>query len=108
MTGLEFPNASSYTEVPADSYTSNVNVARTNETAISTDATVESGTAYSAVAIGTAAAGNLDVILTLDSGGGMVQMPNTGGISLALISSIAILVLAVGAIGPYALRRRTA
>ena len=40
MTGLEFPNASPYAEVSADSYTSNVNVAGTNETAISTDATV--------------------------------------------------------------------
>ncbi|MGB3632454.1 MAG: LPXTG cell wall anchor domain-containing protein [Rubrobacteraceae bacterium] len=38
----------------------------------------------------------------------MTEMPDTGGISPALISSIAVLALAVGATGLYALRRRTA
>lgn len=108
VTGLEFPNASPYAEVPAGSYTLNINAAGTDQTAISADATIDSGTTYSAFAVGTAAAGNLDVILTVDSVGGMSQMPDTGGISPVVISSVALLALAVGVTGLYALRRRTA
>ena len=106
VTGLEFPNASPYAEVPAGSYTLNINAAGTDQTAISADATVESGTTYSAFAVGTAAAGNLDVILTMDSVGGMAQMPDTGGVSPAVLGGAA-LAIAAGLTGLYALRRRT-
>lgn len=108
VTGLEYPNASPYAEVPAGSYTINVNAAGTDQTLISADAAVESGVNYSAFAVGTAAAGNLDIILAVDSVGGMSQMPDTGGVSPALISGIAVLALSVGVVGLYALRRRTA
>lgn len=105
--GLEFPNASPYAEVPAGSYTINVNAAGTEDTLISADAAVESGTNYSAFAVGTAAAGNLEIIIAVDSVGGMTEMPDTGGISPALISGVAVLALSVGVIGLYALRRQT-
>lgn len=108
VTGLEYPNASPYAEVPADTYTLNINAAGTDQTAISADATVESGTTYSAFAVGTAAAGDLDVILTVDSVGGTTEMPDTGGISPALIAGIASLALAAGVTGLYAVRRRSA
>lgn len=105
--GLSFPNASSYAEVPAGSYTINVNAAGTNQTLISADATVESGANYSAFAIGTAAAGSLDIILAVDSVGGMTQMPDTGGVSPAAVLGGAALAIAAGLTGLYALRRRT-
>lgn len=108
VTGLEYPNASPYAEVPAGSYTLNINAAGTDQTAISADAAVEAGTTYSAFAVGTAAAGNLDVILTVDSVGGMTEMPDTGGISPVLISGIAASALAAGVFGLYAMRRRSA
>lgn len=106
--GLEFPNASPYAEVPAGSYTINVNAAGTDDTLISADAAVESGVTYSAFAVGTAAAGDLDVIVTVDSVGGMAEMPDTGGISPALIFGAAALALATGVAGLYVLRRQTA
>lgn len=107
VTGLEFPNASPYAEVPADSYTLNVNAAGTDQTLISADADVEAGNIYSAFAVGTAAAESLDVILTVDSSG-MTEMPDTGGPSPAWIVGVGTLALAVGVTGLYALRRRSA
>ncbi|HLL38807.1 MAG TPA: DUF4397 domain-containing protein [Rubrobacteraceae bacterium] len=81
VSGLQFPNASPYAQVPAGTYTLNVNAAGTNTTAISVpNATVASGGVYSAFAVGTAAAGNLDVILAQDSAG-TEPLPDTGGIS---------------------------
>ncbi|MDQ3913506.1 MAG: DUF4397 domain-containing protein [Actinomycetota bacterium] len=62
--GLQFPNASPYAQVPAGTYTLNVNAAGTNTRAISVpNATVASGGVYSAFAVGTASAGTLNVIL---------------------------------------------
>jgi Domain of unknown function (DUF4397) len=82
VSGLQFPNASPYAQVPAGTYTLNVNAAGTNTTAISVpNATVASGGVYSAFAVGTASAGNLDVILVQDSAGKTEPLPDTGGIS---------------------------
>lgn len=105
--GLSLPNASPYAEVPAGSYMINVNAAGTDQTLISADATVEPGANYSAFAVGTAAAGSLDIILAVDSVGGMSQMPDTGGISPAAILGGTALAIAAGLIGLYTLRRRT-
>lgn len=106
--GLTFPNASDYAEVPAGSYTINVNAAGTDQTLISADAAVESGVNYSAFAVGTAAAESLGIIVAVDSAGGMTEMPDTGGVSPVLITGAAALALAVGLTGLYAIRRRTA
>jgi LPXTG-motif cell wall-anchored protein len=95
VSGLEFPNASPYAEVPAGTYTLNVNAAGTDQTAIQVpDATVESGGVYSAFAVGTAAAGNLDVILTADSAATGDALPHTGGGSSLLAPLGAATVLA--------------
>jgi hypothetical protein len=81
VSGLQFPNASPYAQVPAGTYNLNVNAAGTDTTAISVpNATVASGGVYSAFAVGTAAAGNLDVILAQDNAG-TEPLPDTGGIS---------------------------
>lgn len=108
--GLEFPNASPYAEVPAGSYTINVNAAGTDTTAISADASVAAGATYSAFAVGTAEAGNLSVILTQDAVGGMTEMPDTGGLSPAALYAIAgafaLAALATG--GIFAVKRSRA
>jgi hypothetical protein len=84
--GLTYPDASPYAEVPAGTYTLDVNAAGTNQTAITVpDATLESDTVYTAFAVGTAAADNLEVILATDSVNGMTTMPDTGGIPPAFI-----------------------
>lgn len=106
VSGLEYPNASPYAEVPAGTYTINVNAAGTEETAISVpDVAVESGVTYSAFTVGTAAAGDLDVILTEDSAGGAgSDLPETGGLSTAAFADTAAALLAAGAL--LALRGR--
>lgn len=95
--GLEFPNASPYAEVPADTYTLNVNAAGTEEAAITVpDVPVEAGVTYSAFAVGTAEAGDLEVILAEDSG----PLPATGGPSLSPIVTTfgAVALLAAGSL----------
>jgi len=107
VTGLEYPNASPYAEVPAGTYTINVNAAGTDQTAISVpDVAVESGVTYSAFAVGTAAAGNLDVILTEDSAGAGTgsDLPQTGGIPVTVFAGLAAALVAGGAL--LALRSR--
>lgn len=106
ITGLEFPNASDYAEVPAGTYTLNVNAAGTDQTLITADATVEAGTNYSVFAIGSAEAGNLSLLPVVDSA---MMMPDTGGSVLPgrLAAISAALALGVAAAGLYALRRRT-
>ena len=108
VSGLQFPNASPYAQVPAGTYNLNVNAAGTTTTAISVpNATVAAGGVYSAFAVGTAAAGNLDVILAQDSAGSE-PLPDTGGISpLWLTAGLATLgVILFGSVagGGYALR----
>jgi hypothetical protein len=107
--GLQFPNASPYAQVPAGSYTVNVNAAGTNTTAISVPNTVvASGGVYSAFAVGTASAGNLDVILVQDSVG-TEPLPSTGGISplwlAAGLATMAMVLYASVKGGTYAVRR---
>lgn len=61
VSGLQFPNASPSAQVPPGTYRLDVNVAGTNKTATSVpNATVASGEAYSAFAVGTASAGTLE------------------------------------------------
>src|SRR5215213_2853266 len=105
---LRVVHASPYAQVPAGTYTLNVNAAGTNTTAISVpNATVASGGVYSAFAVGTASAGSLQVILVQDNAGAEA-LPSTGGISpgwfgagLAILGAMLSASLGVGA---YALR----
>ena len=109
--GLQFPNASPYAEVPAGTYTLNVNAAGTDTTAISVpNATVSSGGIYSGFAVGTAAAGNLDVIVVQDNAG--TPLPSTGGISpawsAAALATAGVALSAVLGTGVFAVRRHRA
>jgi hypothetical protein len=108
--GLEFPNASPYAEVPAGDYTINVNAAGTDDTLLSAAASPAAGGVYSAFAIGSAEAGNLDLLVVQDSVGGMAEMPDTGGVSpvdlAALAGAFALVAIATG--GLFAVRRSRA
>jgi hypothetical protein len=109
VSGLQFPNASPYAQVPAGTYALNVNAAGTNTTAITVpNATVEAGGVYSAFAVGTASAGTLNVILVQDTAA-TETLASTGGVSPAWIAATLAtmgVVLSVGVAGSvYALRR---
>lgn len=106
VSGLEFPSASPYAEVPAGSYVLNVNAAGTDQTAITTEATVADGGIYTAFAVGTAAAGDLGVLIAQDNASGV--MPDTGGTSPALLVGAAAGLFLATAAAAYAVRRRLA
>ena len=68
VAGLTFPEASPYAQVPAGTYTLDVNAAGTNQTALTVpDATLASGGVYSAFAVGTVFADSLNVLLVQDN-----------------------------------------
>lgn len=68
VSGLAFPEATPYAEVPADTYTLDVNAAGTNQTVLTVpDATLASGGVYSAFAVGTVYADSLQVLLVQDN-----------------------------------------
>jgi hypothetical protein len=70
VSGLTFPDASAYAEVPAGTYTLDVNAAGTKKTALTVpDATLASGGVYSAFAVGTVFADSLNVLLVQDNAG---------------------------------------
>jgi hypothetical protein len=109
VSGLQFPNASPYAQVPAGTYTLNVNAAGTDTTAISVpNAAVASGGVYSAFAVGAASAGNLNVILVRDNAG-TEPLPSTGGISplwlAAGLATMGVMLYASVKGGAYAVRR---
>src|ERR687895_135556 len=71
VSGLAFPEATSYGEVPAGTYTLDVNAAGTKKTALTVpDATLASGGVYSAFAVGTVFADSLNVLLVQDNAAG--------------------------------------
>ena len=71
VSGLTFPEASPYAEVPAGTYTLDVNAAATSKTALTVpDATLASGGVYSAFAVGTVFADSLNVLLVQDDAAG--------------------------------------
>src|ERR687897_666016 len=68
VAGLAFPEATPYAEVPAGTYTLDVNAAGTNQTVLTVpDAALASGGIYSAFAVGTVYADSLDVLLVQDN-----------------------------------------
>jgi Domain of unknown function (DUF4397) len=123
--GLTFPEASPYAEVPAGSYTLDVNAAGTNKTALTVpDATLASGGVYSAFAVGTVFADSLNVLLVQDNAGGgasasataspsasataaVQKLPDSGGVVGTWVALTAALALIGCGIGAIALVRRS-
>ncbi len=127
VSGLTFPEASPYAEVPAGTYTLDVNAAGTSKTALTVpDATLASGGVYSAFAVGTVFADSLNVLLVQDNAGAgasasatasasaaattptasasasapVEELPDSGGVGtgVALPAAMALMVCGIGAI----------
>jgi Domain of unknown function (DUF4397) len=85
--GLTFPEASPYAEVPAGSYTLDVNAAGTKKTALTVpEAKLASGGVYSAFAVGTVFADSLNVLLVQDNAGGSASASATSSASASASS----------------------
>jgi hypothetical protein len=88
VSGLAFPEASPYAEVPAGSYTLDVNAAGTKKTALTVpDATLASGGVYSAFAVGTVFADSLNVLLVQDNADTSASASATASASAAASST---------------------
>jgi LPXTG-motif cell wall-anchored protein len=104
--GLAFPDATPYAEVPAGTYTLDVNPAGTGDAVLTVpDAAFADGGVYSAFAVGTVYADSLQVLLVQDNAAGGASasasatasasasasaepLPDTGGSSLALPAAL--------------------
>jgi Domain of unknown function (DUF4397) len=130
VTDLAFPEDTPYAEVPAGTYTLDVNAAGTDQTVLTVpDAALASGGVYSAFAVGTVYADSLDVLLVQDnaSTGASASatasasasasasaasapadsLPHTGG-SAWLPSTVAIVLACSGVVALVLVRRVTA
>jgi hypothetical protein len=88
VAGITFPEASPYAEVPAGTYTLDVNAAGTNKTALTVpDANLASGGVYSAFAVGTVFADSLNVLLVQDNAGTSASASATASASAAASST---------------------
>lgn len=119
--GLTFPDATPYAEVPAGTYTLDVNPAGTNDTVLTVpDVALADGGVYSAFAVGTVFADSLQVLLVQDNAGGSAasasasapasasasasasataeHLPDTGGTSLALPAALTLMGCGIGAL----------
>lgn len=114
---LGFPNASSYAEVPAGTYTLEAELSESGEDAfVVSDAPLSGGTVYSAFAVGEAERGELEVVLVGDKGvkGGQQitapasPMPETGGPSLMLLASSGIALIGLAGFCAAYLKRTPA
>jgi hypothetical protein len=128
-TDLAFPDDTPYAEVPAGTYTLDVNAAGTDQTVLTVpDAALASGGVYSAFAVGTVYADSLDVLLVQDNAGTGAtasatasasasgsasgsapsdSLPHTGG-SAWLPSTAAIVLACSGVVALVLVRRATA
>jgi hypothetical protein len=87
VSGLTFPEASPYAEVPAGTYTLDVNAAGTNKTALTVPAAkLASGGVYSAFAVGTVFADSLNVLLVQDNAGTSASASATASASASASS----------------------
>jgi hypothetical protein len=87
VSGLTFPEASPYADVPAGTYTLDVNAAGTKRTALTVpDATLASGGVYSAFAVGTTFADSLNVLLVQDNASGSASAGATASASASASS----------------------
>src|SRR5215217_5261216 len=90
VSGLRFPDASPYAEVPAGTYTLDVNAAGTKKTALTVPgATLASGGVYSAFAVGTVYADSLNVLLVQDNAGTSASSASATASASAAASSTA-------------------
>ena len=88
VSSLTIPDASPYAEVPAGTYTLDVNAAGTNDTVLTVpDAALASGGVYSAFAIGTVYADSLDVLLVQDNAGSAATASASAGASTSASAS---------------------
>jgi hypothetical protein len=88
VAGLTFPEASAYAEVPAGTYTLDVNAAGTNQTVLTVpDEAFASGGVYSAFAVGTVFADSLQVLLVQDNAGASASASATASASSAASST---------------------
>jgi LPXTG-motif cell wall-anchored protein len=86
--GLTFPDATPYAEVPAGTYTLDVNPAGTDDTVLTVpDAALADGAVYSAFAVGTVFADSLDVLLVQDNAGGAASASASAGASASAFAS---------------------
>jgi Domain of unknown function (DUF4397) len=124
-TDLAFPDDTPYAEVPAGTYTLDVNAAGTDQTVLTVpDAALASGGVYSAFAVGTVYADSLDVLLVQDNAGTGAtasatasasasasapsdSLPHTGG-SAWLPLTAAIVLACSGVVALVLVRRATA
>jgi hypothetical protein len=123
VTDLVFPEDTPYAEVPAGTYTLDVNAAGTDQTVLTVpNAALASGGVYSAFAVGTVYADSLDVLLVQDnaSTGATAsasasaaasapehKLPDTGG-SAWLPVTVAIALAGSGVVALVLVRRITA
>ena len=86
--GLAFPDATPYAEVPAGTYTLDVNPAGTDEAVLTVpDAALADGGVYSAFAVGTVYADSLQVLLVQDNAAGEAAASASAGASAGASAS---------------------
>lgn len=96
-TDLAFPDDTPYAEVPAGTYTLDVNAAGTNQTVLTVpDAALASGGVYSAFAVGTVYADSLDVLLVQDNAGTGATASATSSASASASASASVSASAPG------------
>lgn len=118
---LGFPNATAYAEIPPGTYTLEAEVAGTdNEAFIVPEATLSGATVYSVFAVGQAKDATLEVVVAEDAGASgeseqtayldvvpgtaaptepVADIPDTGGISPALLLFSAVALIVTGLLG---------
>jgi hypothetical protein len=97
VTDLAFPDDTPYAEVPAGTYTLDVNAAGTNQTVLTVpDAALASGGVYSAFAVGTVYADSLDVLLVQDNAGTGATASATSSASASASASASVSASAPG------------
>jgi uncharacterized protein DUF4397 len=86
--GLTFPDATPYAEVPAGTYTLDVNPVGTDDTVLTVPGVaLADGAVYSAFAVGTVFADSLDVLLVQDNGGGGAASASASASASAVASA---------------------
>jgi Domain of unknown function (DUF4397)/LPXTG cell wall anchor motif len=125
---LGFPNATDYSEVPVGTYTLEAQGVGTDEEAFFVpDATFMGGTVYSVFAVGQAKDGTLEMVVAEDAGasgsgrqttrlevvpvtaaptGAVDELPDTGGLSPALLLFAALASVATGSVLAVHARRK--
>ena len=103
--GLEFPNDTGYVDLAAGAYDLEIRAAGTETVALALpEVTLEAGNAYSVVAVGSAQAGSLDVVIgadgtampSTDTVGGQAGTAGTSWLAAAAIVALGLLASVAG------------